>query len=113
MFSCQHIMVGTLNRLPAQAERKVGTTSSHHGPYVLCYIRATMVGTERSNVAIECQSSNVDLSSDRGLQLDILKLYSLVIALQQSRGEYVPDSCTHRPSRQESWGYLKYVTERS
>ena len=25
---------------------KVGTTSSHHGPYILGYTRATMAGTE-------------------------------------------------------------------
>ncbi len=46
IFSCQHIMVGTLKRLPAQAERKEGTTSSHHGPYAQGYTRATMVHTE-------------------------------------------------------------------
>ena len=39
-------MVGTLKRLPAQAERKVGMTSSHHGPYAQGYTRATMGGTE-------------------------------------------------------------------
>jgi hypothetical protein len=39
-------MVGTLERLPAQAERKVGMTSSHHGPYAQGYTRATMAGTE-------------------------------------------------------------------
>ena len=83
MFSCQHIMVGTLNRLPAQAERKVGTTSSHHGPYVRGYTRATMVGTEGSYLAIRCQSHKADHSSDRGLQLDPVKLDSLVIAYQQ------------------------------
>ena len=83
MFSCQHVMVGTLNRLPAQAERKVGTTSSHHGPYVRGYTRATMVGTEGSYLAIGCQSPKADHSSDRGLQLDPVKLDSLVIAYQQ------------------------------
>ena len=41
-------MLGTLTRLPVQTERKVGTTSNHHGPYVLGYTRATMVGTEGS-----------------------------------------------------------------
>jgi hypothetical protein len=39
-------MMGTLERLPAQAERKVGMTSSQHGPYVQGYTRATMAGTE-------------------------------------------------------------------
>ena len=51
MFSCQHVKVGTLNRLPVQTERKEGTTSSHHGPYVRGYTRATMDGTEGSDMA--------------------------------------------------------------
>ena len=42
------------------------------------------------------------LSSDRGLQLDLVKSESLVIADQQRCGEYVPGPCTHRPSRHES-----------
>ena len=39
-------MPGTLGRLPVPNRRKVGTTSSHHGPYVQGYTRATMGGTE-------------------------------------------------------------------
>ena len=53
------------------------------------------------------------LSSDRSLQLDSVKLDSLVIVDQQCYGEYVPGPCTHRPSNHGSWGYLKYVTARS
>jgi hypothetical protein len=83
MFSCQHIMVGTLNRLPTQVERKEGTTSSHHGPYVRGYTRATMVGTEGSKLAIVSQSQKANHSSDWSLQLDSMKLDSLVIAYQQ------------------------------
>jgi hypothetical protein len=45
MISYQHVKVGTLVRLPAQAERKEGMTSSHHGPYAQGYTRATMAGT--------------------------------------------------------------------
>ena len=52
------------------------------------------------------------LSSDWGLQLDPMKLDSLVIAHQQWRGEYVPGPCTHRPSNNGSWGYLKSVAAR-
>ena len=113
MFSCQHVMVGTLNRLPVQTERKEGTTSSHHGPYVRGYTRATMGSTEGSYLVTGCQSQKAVHSSDRGLQLDLLKLDSLVIAYQQWCGEYVPGPCTHRPSSHESLGYLKYVTARS
>ena len=57
--------------------------------------------------------SKAGLSSDRSLQLDSVKLDSLVIAHQPWRGEYVPGPCTHRPSSHESPGYLKSVTERS
>ena len=49
-------------------------------------------------------------SSDRSLQLDSVKLDSLVIAHQPWRGEYVPGPCTHRPSSHGSRGYLKSVT---
>ncbi len=54
--------------------------------------------------------SKPGLSSDRSLQLDFVKLESLVIAYQQRRGEYVPGPCTHRPSSHGSRGYLKSVT---
>ena len=53
------------------------------------------------------------LSSDWSLQLDSMKLDSLVIAHQPWRGEYVPGPCTHRPSSHESRGRLKSVTARS
>ena len=52
-------------------------------------------------------------SSDRSLQLDFLKLDSLVIAHQPWRGEYVPGPCTHRPSSHGSFKDLKSVTVRS
>ncbi len=71
-------MVGTLNRLPVQTERKEGTTSSHHGPYVRGYTRATMDGTEGSKLATASKSQKAVHSSDRGLQLDPVKLDSLV-----------------------------------
>lgn len=110
MFSCQHVMVGTLDRLPAQAERKEGTTSGHHGPYAQGDTRATMAHTAGSYLATGCQPLKVRLSSDRGLQLDPVKLESLVIAHQPWRGEYVPGPCTHRPSSHGSWVDLKAVT---
>ena len=74
--------MGTLKRLPAQAERKEGTTSSHHGPYAQGYTRATMVGTKGCNTAMWSESQKAGLSSDRSLQLDYVKLESLVIAYQ-------------------------------
>lgn len=57
--------------------------------------------------------SKTSLSSDRSLQLDSVKLDSLVIAHQPWCGEYVPGPCTHRPSSHGSREYLKYVTVRS
>ena len=83
MFSCQHVKVGTLNRLPVQTERKEGTTSSPHGPYVQGYTRATMAGTKGSELARGSQSQKAGLSSDCSLQLDCMKLESLVIVYQQ------------------------------
>ena len=105
-------MVGTLDRLPAQAVRKVGTTSSHHGPYAQGNTRATMDGTEGSDTARWSQSLKAVLSSDRSLQLDCVKAESLVIAHQLWRGEYVPGPCTHRPSSHGSWEDLKLVAAR-
>ena len=64
--------------------RKVGTTSSHHGPYDLGYTRATMGSTKGSNIARWSQSQKTLLSSDCSLQLDCMKLESLVIADQHA-----------------------------
>ena len=77
-------------------------TSSHHAPYTLGYTRATMDSTERSQPARGSKSQKAVLSSDCTLQLEYMKLESLVIADQQCRGEYVLGSCTHRPSHHES-----------
>ena len=82
-------------------------TSSPHGLYVQGYTRATMVGTEGSKTVRWSKSFKAGPSSDWSLQLDSMKLESLVIAYQQRRGEYVPGPCTHRPSSHGSWGRLK------
>jgi hypothetical protein len=82
-------------------------TSSHHAPYDLGYTRATMDGTERSKRVTWSESHKTVLSSDRSLQLDSVKLESLVIANQPYCGEYVLGSCTHRPSHHESLLHLK------
>src|SRR2546422_516903 len=81
-------MSGTLGGLPALSRRKVGTTSSHHGPYVQGDTRATMPGTARREPARGSQSLKAGLSSDCSLQLDCMKPESLVIADQLRRGEY-------------------------
>ena len=59
-------------------------TSSHHGPYVQGYKRATMVGTKGCEPARGSQSQKANLSTDRSLQLDSLKSESLVIPDQQA-----------------------------
>ncbi len=59
-------------------------TSSPHGPYVQGYTRATMAGTEGSNIARWSKSLKTSLSSDCSLQLDCMKLESLVIADQHA-----------------------------
>ena len=82
--------------------RKVGMTSSHHGPYGQGYTRTTMEGTEGRNPARVSQSQKPFLSPDWSLQLDSMKSESLVIADQHCCGEYVPGPCTHRPSHHGS-----------
>lgn len=73
---------GTQRRLPVINWRKVGTTSSHHGPYDQGYTRATMVHTKRSNSVKTSKSHKVYLSPDWSLQLDSTKSESLVIVNQ-------------------------------
>ncbi len=59
-------------------------TSSPHGPYVQGYTRTTMAGTKGCKPARGSQSQKTGLSSDRSLQLDSVKLESLVIADQHA-----------------------------
>src|SRR3954471_10686511 len=59
-------------------------TSSHHGLYVQGYTRATMAGTKRCKPARGSQSQKACLSSDCSLQLDCMKVESLVIADQHA-----------------------------
>ena len=68
--------------LPVTNRRKVGMTSSPHGPYVLGYTRATMVVTEGSEAARWSESQKSNRSPDWSLQLDSMKSESLVIANQ-------------------------------
>lgn len=77
-------------------------TSSHHGPYVQGYTRATMGYTKSGNTVMWSKSYKIPPSSDCSLQLDYMKLESLVIVDQLCYGEYVPGSCTHRPSHHGS-----------
>ena len=77
------IELGTSRRLPVLNRRKVGMTSSPHGPYVQGYTRATMEGTKSRDAARPSKSQKAFLSSDWSLQPDSMKLDSLVTAHQQ------------------------------
>ncbi len=103
------LRVGTPGRLPVINRRKVGMTSSHHGPYGQGHTRATMGGTKGCEPARGSQSQKAVRSPDWSLQPDSMKSESLVIADQHCRGEYVPGPCTHRPSHHGSWLYQKSV----
>ncbi len=59
-------------------------TSSPHGPYVQGYTRATMAGTESSELVRASESQKASLSTDWSLQLDSMKAESLVIADQHA-----------------------------
>ena len=69
-------------RLPVTNRRKVGMTSSPHGPYGWGFTRHTMVGTKSRQLARGSQSQKPGRSPDRSLQLDYVKSESLVIADQ-------------------------------
>ncbi len=59
-------------------------TSSPHGLYDQGYTRTTMVGTKGSELARVSESQKADLSPDWSLQLDSMKLESLVIVDQHA-----------------------------
>ena len=85
-------------------------TSNHHALYGLGNTRATMGRTKSCQPATVSESHKPLLSSDWSLQLDSMKLESLVIANQLCRGEYVLGHCTHRPSNHESRKYPKSLS---
>ena len=59
-------------------------TSNHHAPYDRGYTRATMAVTEGSEGVSWSESQKGCLSSDCSLQLDYMKLESLVIVDQHA-----------------------------
>ena len=72
-------------------------TSNHHAPYVLGNTRTTMATTKRSEVVRRSKPQKGCPSSDCSLQLDYMKLESLVIANQHVAVNTFPGPCTHRP----------------
>ncbi len=59
-------------------------TSSQHGPYVLGYTHATMVGSKGREGASRSQSHKAGLSADGRLQLACVKAELLVTAGQHT-----------------------------
>ncbi len=57
-------------------------TSSHHAPYIQGYTHDTMTGTMGRETARWSQSQKTGLCSDCSLQLDYMKVESLVNANQ-------------------------------
>ena len=80
-------------------------TSSQHGSYTLGYTHPTMANNN------ELQTGNGKLISEISPQFRLraaIRPHEVGIASNRGsacRGEYVLRSCTHRPSRQESWGH--------
>src|SRR6266700_6589611 len=83
-------------------------TSSQHGPYVLGDTHATMAETKSRQPARGSQSRQT--RSQFRLEA-ATRLHEAGVASKRRsahHGEYVPGSCTHRPSQHESWQYPKY-----
>ena len=96
---------------PGPTRRKVGMTSSQHGPYVRGDTHATMAGTKGSDGASRSQSQQT--RSQFGLEA-ATRLHEVGVASNRRSahcGECVPGPCTHRPSRHESRGRLKPVAQ--
>ncbi len=86
-------------------------TSSQHGPYVLGNTHATMVGTTG------CQPARGSQSQQNRPQFRLqaaTRLHEGGVASNRGsahHGEYVPGSCTHRPSHHESRQHLKPLSQ--
>ncbi len=79
-------------------------TSSPHGLYIQGYTRATMGCTKGSEPARVSQSQKAVPSSDWSLQLDSMKLESLVIADQHAAVNTFPGLVHSR------WGTSGWIT---
>ncbi len=101
---------GTLGELPVTSRRKVGMTSSPHGPTGW----ATRVLQWRLQRAATLRKvANPEKSSQFGL-FSATREHEVGIASNRGsacRGEYVPGPCTHRPSHHGSWFYPKVVRQ--
>ena len=87
-------------------------TSSPHGLYVQGYTRATMGGTTSREAARPSQSQKAVLSSDWSLQLDSMKVESLVIPDQHAgvntfRALYTPPVTSRKSTVPEAGGLTR------
>ena len=85
-------------------------TSSQHGPYALGYTHPTMA----NNNGLQARKSKLisEISPQFRLR-SAIRPHEVGIASNREsagRGEYVLASCTHRPSRQQSWGHPNILT---
>ncbi len=81
-------------------------TSNHHGLYVQGYTRATMATTIGNQPARGSKPNKSSLSSDRGLQLVLVKAVSLVIADQQAAVNTFP-GLVHTARHTMEAGYIR------
>ena len=84
-------------------------TSSHHAPYVLGYTRTTM-GSNRGKQSREAEQ--IPKTSSQFGSEAATRLREVGIASNRRSaccGEYVPGSCTHRPSHHGSGFHQKQV----
>ena len=82
-------------------------TSSHHAPYVLGYTRTTMGVNKEKRTREEEQTSK---THPQFRSQAATRLREAGIASNRGsayRGEYVPGSCTHRPSHHGSHSHPK------
>ena len=89
--------------LPEIIGRKVRMTPNQHGPLMSWAAHVIQWGWQWAKPQGWGNPIKQSLSPDWGLQFDLMKLESLVIANQPCGDEYVPEACTHRPSSQSSW----------
>ena len=85
-------------------------TSNHHAPYDLGYTRATMVSDKGKQPREGKQIPKT--ASQFGLQA-ATRLHEAGIASNRRSaccGEYVPGSCTHRPSQGSRIGRCGWIT---
>ena len=98
----------SLETAPVLLGRKERKTSSQHVPYTLGNTHPTMA---KNN---ELQAGDGKLISEISPQFRLesaTRLHEVGISSNrgsEGRGEYVLGSCTHRPSRQQSWEWMKH-----